>query len=77
MSGALSIKEMNGKGQLKNLSRGGLCLLTDQRLTPKECLTLTIPLSRSTLAIPTFAYVRWTRPVRRTARYASGLWFLV
>lgn len=74
---ALALKEMSGQGQLQNVSRGGLCLLTNQRLNPREFLAITVPLHRPHLVIPTLAYVQWTRPVRGTTRYAAGLSFLV
>jgi PilZ domain len=73
---AIPLKEISGKGQLQNVSRGGLGLLTHQRLTPKEFLMIRFPLVRPELAIPSLAYVRWSRPVRGTGRYAAGLRFL-
>lgn len=73
----LTLKEMSSHGQLQNVSRGGLCLLTNQRLNPREFLTITVPLPQPNLAIPTLAYVQWTHPVQGTARYAVGLSFLV
>ena len=71
------LKEVTGQGQLQNLSGGGLCLLTEQRLAPKQLLTIRVPTSYPKTSIPTLAYTQWTRSVRGTARYAAGLSFLV
>ena len=73
----LPLKEQSSQGELKNVSRGGLLIVTEERLAPKQFLTLTVPLRFPGSAIPTMAYVQWTRPVRGTGRYAAGLSFLI
>ena len=71
------LKEFSGQGELQNASDGGLCLFTEERLAPKQLLSISVPLLTRELSIPTLAYVQWTRPVRGTGRYAAGLSFLV
>jgi hypothetical protein len=71
------VREFSGQGQLQNMSGGGLCLMTEERLAPKQLLSVSVPLQSQDLAIPTLAYVQWTRPVRGTGRYAAGLSFLI
>ena len=73
----LTFKEVSGRGQLQDVSNGGICLITKQRLAPNQLLSLTVPLSYPDPAIPTLAYVRWTRPLRGQARYTAGLSFLI
>jgi hypothetical protein len=70
-------EEISGEGDLTNLSEGGLGMLTDERLTQRQFLAITIPLSRHRLSVPTLAYVQWSRPVQGEDRYISGLSFLV
>jgi hypothetical protein len=72
-----AVKTINGQGQLHNVSGGGLCLVTDERLAPKQLLAITVPLPPTDIAIPTLAYVQWTRPLRGTGRYSAGLSFVV
>ena len=71
------MKAHRGAGELRDLSGGGLSLLTDQRLAPRQLITITVPLSKPNLQIPTLAYVRWSRPLRGSGRYAAGLSFVV
>jgi len=68
---------MSGQGRLQNMSGGGLRLLTEARLAPKQLLAITVPMPQQEISIPTLAYVQWTRPVRGTGHYAAGLSFLV
>ena len=70
------LRTFKGDGEIRDISGKGLCLLTDERLAPKQFLSITVPVKVSGLTIPTLAYVQWTRPVRGTARYAAGLSFL-
>jgi hypothetical protein len=72
-----ALKAMSGQGQLHNVSEGGLCLVTEERLAPKQLLAITMPLRPNDLTIPTLVYVQWTRPVRGTGRYAAGLSFII
>ena len=72
-----TLREIHGEGKLTNLSSGGLCLVTELRLAPKQLLSLTVPMRSSTLVIPTLVYVQWTRPIRGTGRYAAGVSFMV
>jgi hypothetical protein len=71
------LKAHRGEGELRDLSGGGLSLLTDQRLAPRQLITITVPLSQPSLRIPTLAYVQWSRPLRGTGRYAAGVSFVV
>lgn len=71
-----TLRAFNGHGEIRNISGKGLCLLTDERLAPKQFLSISVPVKHEELTIPTLAYVQWTRPVRGTARYAAGLSFL-
>jgi hypothetical protein len=70
-------KEVTGRGQLQNLSKGGICLITKQRLAPKQLVSVAIPLTRQNLTVPTLGYIQWTKPLRGQARYAAGLSFLI
>lgn len=71
------LRSITGEGQLQNLSGSGICLVTDERLSPKQFLTITVPIQNPGLSIPTLAYVQWTRPLRGRGQYAAGLSFLV
>lgn len=73
----VGLKSINGQGQLRDISGGGLCLVTEERLAPKQLLAISFPLQIQDLTIPTLAYVQWTRPVRGTGQYAAGLSFIV
>ena len=70
------LKKIQGEGQLKDLSNGGFCLLTQERLSPNQFIKVTVPAQLPGLSIPTLAYVMWTRPVRGKGHYAAGLSFL-
>ncbi len=72
-----ALKEAGGQGQLQNVSNGGLLILTEKRLAPKQFLTITVPFLNNDIEVPTVAYVQWTRSVRGTGRYAAGLSFLL
>jgi hypothetical protein len=72
-----ALRELRGEGELTNLSTGGLCLVTEERLAPKQLLSLTVPMRSPALAIPTLVYVQWTKPLRGTGRYAAGVSFMV
>ncbi|HTP42644.1 MAG TPA: PilZ domain-containing protein [Nitrospiria bacterium] len=72
-----TLRTISGQGQLHNVSEGGICLLTDERLAPKQLLSIALPLSQPEVSVPTLAYVQWTRPMRGTGRYAAGLSFVV
>jgi len=72
-----TLRSISGQGQLHNVSEGGVCLVTDERLAPKQLLAITLPLAPPEISIPTLAYVQWTRPMRGTGRYAAGLSFVV
>jgi len=72
-----TLKTISGQGQLHNVSEGGVCLVTTERLAPKQLLAIQLPLSQPEISVPTLAYVQWTRPMRGTGRYAAGLSFVV
>jgi len=72
-----TLKTISGQGQLHNVSEGGVCLVTAERLAPKQLLAIQLPLSQPEISVPTLAYVQWTRPMRGTGRYAAGLSFVV
>jgi hypothetical protein len=71
------LRSISGQGQLHNVSEGGFCLVTDERLAPKQLLAIALPLTPPEISVPTLAYVQWTRPMRGTGRYAAGLSFVV
>lgn len=70
------LRVFSGRGEIRNLSPQGLCLFSDQRLPPKQMLTITVPMREEGPAIPMLAYVHWSKPMRGTGRYAMGLSFL-
>ena len=60
-----------------NVSNGGLCLLSSGRLQEGEVLRIKVPMTGSGAEAPTFAEVRWVRPLPGSvAGYAVGLRFV-
>jgi len=65
------------RGRIQNLSRGGLCLFTSERLNPIALMVCEIMASELPVSIPALAIVRWSE--QRAGQddcYLYGLQFL-
>ena len=65
-------------GRAQNLSRGGLCLLSQQPISQSSLLRCEMSAAEVPVPIPTLLLVRWTKkPKIRGNNYLSGLQFLI
>ena len=71
ISGATGIE-----GEIRNLSRSGMCLLLDKACNVSALLRCEVLLSNSCGSIPTLAYVRWSRN-HADSNYLAGMEFLL
>jgi len=60
-----------------NISRGGICILTDQPPSPDAVVRCEIALSDNRMLIPTLLKVRWSYKVEWDGQYRFGLQFLI
>lgn len=65
------------QGRIRNISAGGLCLLTNRPAKESHVLRCELPLPGIPVSIPTLMQVRWTRQAPGKLRYLIGLQFLV
>ena len=65
------------RGQIQNISAGGLCLETAQRIRVSSLVRCEIPLPRIPVAIPTLMQVRWAHRNATGHTYRVGLQFLL
>ena len=64
-------------GSLVNISNGGACFRTRQRLQEKTILRIRIPVNKTFVRIPTLMEVRWVMKQPRSLGYRTGLRFII
>ena len=69
--------ERHIRGPIRDISRGGVGLLTNQVVEVPQLLRCEIVLAGSRLVIPTLMRVRWCQKSPRGFRYRAGLQFLL
>ena len=65
------------RGQIQNISAGGLCLRTPQPVHVASLLRCEIPFPRVPVSIPTLMQVRWAYKEPTGNSYRVGLQFLL
>jgi hypothetical protein len=64
-------------GRIQNMSKGGVCFLSQHPVTRASLLRCEIGMSDVPLSVPTLALVRWTKKQNLESNsYLSGLQFL-
>ena len=63
-------------GEIPDISAGGLCLLTDDKVEVADALRCEIRVSSLPIGIPALVNVRWTGPSDGPYAYRLGLQFL-
>ena len=64
-------------GRIQNMSKGGVCFLSQAPITRASLLRCEIGITDVPLSIPTLALVRWTKKQNlESSSYLSGLQFL-
>src|ERR1700720_3928880 len=61
------------RGQIENISRGGICLLSSGPIPAASLVRCEIELSHASVAIPTLMLVRWAQRTSTNGRYRIGL----
>jgi hypothetical protein len=77
-SGASAQRKTIIKGRIENISRGGICVLSDRSIPDSALVRCEFLVSEAPLPVPTLMQVRWTR--KRNSReggYITGLHFLL
>ncbi len=75
-SAEISITPILGRAQ--NMSKGGLCLLSQRPISQSSLLRCEMSAAEVPVPIPTLLLVRWTKkPKVRGNNYLSGLQFLI
>lgn len=65
------------RGRIQNISRGGLCLQTDQVMRKNSPVLCEIQLSKFPLSVPTLLEVCWAQENPKGGKHAAGLRFLL
>lgn len=78
ISGSGILTEGSGAiyGQIRNVSKGGLCVFTDQACNLPAILRCEILFPNSSAAIPTLARVQWIQP-NEEGGFVIGVQFLI
>jgi hypothetical protein len=64
-------------GRIQNMSKGGVCVLSQHPVSRAALLRCEIGMSDAPLSVPTLALVRWTKKQNLESNsYLSGLQFL-
>jgi len=63
--------------QIKNISEGGICLITRERLENAQIVKISLPLPHVKMRTPTLAEVRWVKKESDKRSYRAGLRFLL
>jgi hypothetical protein len=64
-------------GRIQNMSKGGVCFMSQHPVTRASLLRCEIGMSDAALSVPTLALVRWTKKQNLESNsYLSGLQFL-
>lgn len=64
------------ESRIKDVSEGGLCLLTKEPLQTSQIVKLNLPLPKVDITTPTLAEVRWVKKEASRPLYKAGLRFL-
>lgn len=75
--GSLQRSKQIIRGEIQNISSGGLCLLTNQRIKESSLIRGEIILPDVPVGVPSLMQVRWVGQVAKGSRYKVGLQFLV
>ena len=70
-------KKQRPSAQIKNVGRGGCCLIIDRPLEQFRIIKLDFPLPNISLSIPTLAEVRWLEPALEHDQYKVGVRYLL
>lgn len=62
---------------IKNVSEGGICLMTKESLATAQVIKISLPLPHLKIAAPTLAEVRWVRKDPAKDLFHAGLRFLL
>lgn len=62
---------------IKNISEGGVCLMTRERLETAQIVKISLPVPHVKMSTPTLAEVRWVRKDPGKRLYRAGLRFLL
>ena len=65
------------RGQIENISRGGVCLLSSGPIPESSLVRCEIEVSQTGVAIPSLMQVRWAEKVSTNGEYRIGLQFLL
>ena len=65
------------RGELQDISSGGVCLLTSHPLEESCLVRGSIPLAEVPVSLPSLMRVCWVQRVPKGARYRVGLQFLL
>lgn len=77
-SGSFTQRKTTIKGSIENISRGGICVLSDRSIPNSALVRCEFLLSDVPIPVPTLMQVRWTRKHdSREAGYTWGLHFLL
>jgi PilZ domain len=95
LSAPLTLQEFRQeemKGNTQNVSKGGLCLITDHVLEESQIIKIKFPVLNGAAVVPTLARVQWVKKQpsviapaavrqaiagRRREQYIAGLCFLL
>jgi hypothetical protein len=64
------------KGEIRNLSASGMCLLLDEACPVSSLLRCEVLLEGSSATVPTLGHVRWTHDAG-DAKFTTGVEFLI
>ncbi len=65
------------RGQIKDVSAGGICMLTDQLLTESNLFQCDITFTKLSAAIPALMEIQWIAKGDEEFKYAVGLRYLL
>jgi c-di-GMP-binding flagellar brake protein YcgR len=65
------------EGQIQNVSKGGICMLTNEALANTQVVEIGLPLPVDQITTPTIVEVRWVRRGSGQDTYMAGLRFLL
>jgi hypothetical protein len=65
------------RGQIENIGKGGIGLVSKRSITPSSVVRCEIAASGTDVCIPTLTQVRWSRRISRSDGYKIGLQFLL
>ncbi len=75
--GPTKAHERTVRGQVKDISAGGICVLTDQLLKQSNLLRCDITFAKLPTAIPALMEIQWISERDEAFKYVVGLRYLV